>query len=116
MADRRCDDPVPTGIADLDARLDGGLPRGHLSELVGPRSSGRLAIAVSALAGATARGEAVALIDPLDMFDPVSAVGSGVDFERMLWIRGEAIELGAGQPVVRIRHAAEERSIARSRR
>ncbi len=81
---------VPTGIAELDARLEGGLPRGHLSEVIGPRSSGRLAILVSALARATARGEAVALIDPLDMFDPVSASASGVDFQRMLWVRGEA--------------------------
>ncbi len=78
---------VPTGLAALDARLDGGLPRGHLSEVVGPRSSGRLAIAVSAIAGATARGEAAALIDPLDMFDPVSA--AGIDFQRLLWVRGE---------------------------
>jgi hypothetical protein len=81
---------VPTGIADLDARLRGGIPRGHLSEFVGPRSSGRLAIIVSALAAATQRGEAVALVDPLDMFDPVSASASGIDFSRMLWVRGEA--------------------------
>jgi hypothetical protein len=45
---------------------------------------------VSALAGATARGEAVALVDPLDMFDPVSASASGIDFQRMLWVRGES--------------------------
>ena len=81
---------VPTGIGELDARLEGGIPRGHLSEVVGPQSSGRLAILMSALAGATSRGEAVALIDPLDMFDPISASASGVDFQRMLWIRGEA--------------------------
>jgi len=81
---------VPTGIADLDTRLDGGFPRGHLSEVIGPRSSGRLAILMSALAGATARGEAVALIDPLDMFDPVSASASRIDFARMLWVRGES--------------------------
>jgi recombination protein RecA len=84
---------VPTGMAALDARLEGGLPRGHLSEVVGPRSSGRLTIIVSALAGATWRGEAVALIDTLDMFDPVSASATfrqgGVDFQRLLWIRGE---------------------------
>src|SRR5687768_15160076 len=59
---------VPTGVAELDTRLEGGIPRGHLSEVVGPRSSGRMAILISALAGATMRGEAVALIDPLDMF------------------------------------------------
>ncbi len=81
---------VPTGMAALDARLGGGFPRGHLSEIVGPRSSGRLAMAVSALATATARGEAVALIDPLDMFDPVSAAANCLDFQRMLWVRGEA--------------------------
>ena len=96
---------VPTGIGELDARLDGGIPRGHLSEVVGPRSSGRLAILMSTFAGAASRGEAVALIDPLDMFDPISASAtfrqaqdclehsrgaSGIDFQRMLWIRGEA--------------------------
>ena len=91
---------VTTGIPDLDTRLEGGFPRGHLSEVTGPRSSGRLAILVSALAGATARGETVALVDPLDMFDPVSASaalrpfdeaqGRGIDFERMLWVRGES--------------------------
>jgi hypothetical protein len=81
---------APTGIADLDAQLGGGLPRGHLSEVVGPRSSGRLAMAVSTLASATSRGEAVALIDPLDTFDPVSGSACGLDFARMLWIRGEA--------------------------
>src|ERR1700730_15673921 len=68
---------VPTGVAALDARLQGGIPRGHLSELVGRRSSGRLAVALSALAGATSRGEAVALVDPLDTFDPASAAASG---------------------------------------
>ena len=81
---------VPTGLSDLDARLRGGIPRGQLSEVVGPRSSGRLAMMVSTLAGATARGEAVALVDPLDMFDPVSASASRIDFSRMLWVRGEA--------------------------
>jgi recombination protein RecA len=81
---------VPTGMADLDARLQGGIPRGHVSECVGPRSSGRLALMLSALAGATARGEAVALIDPLDMFDPASASAMGIDFARMLWVRGQA--------------------------
>jgi recombination protein RecA len=82
---------VPTGLAALDARLGGGFPRGHISEIAGARSSGRLAVAVSAMMGATARGEAVALIDPLDMFDPVSASAGGIDFRRVLWIRGDAV-------------------------
>jgi len=81
---------VPTGIPRLDDRLQGGFPRGQMSEVVGRRSCGGLAVMVSTVAGATQRGEAVAYIDPLDMFDPPSAAASRVDFSRMLWIRGEA--------------------------
>src|SRR5262245_30395705 len=67
----RADDSVvvPTGIAPLDARLGGGFPRGQLSEIVGPRSAGRTSLVLQMLAAATARGELVALVDALDMFD-----------------------------------------------
>lgn len=85
---------APTGLPDLDRRLGGGFPRGELSEIVGPRSSGRLAMLLSALAAATSRGEAVAFVDPLDMFDPPSAAASGVDFARLLWVRGEPLSAG----------------------
>jgi hypothetical protein len=84
-----------TGLPELDARLGGGVPRGQLSEFVGPRSSGRLTVLLSVLAAATERGEAVALVDPLDMLDPESAAAAGVDLARLLWIRGEAP--GAGR-------------------
>src|SRR5262245_43279525 len=82
---------VPTGIADIDGRIQGGFRRGELSQCVGPRSSGRLAVICSAMAQATDRGEAVALLDPLDMFDPPSAAASGIDFRRLLWVRGQAL-------------------------
>src|SRR5437899_9973148 len=52
-----------TGLSPLDARLDGGFPRGQLSEVIGPRSSGRTSLLLRALAAATARGELVALVD-----------------------------------------------------
>lgn len=77
-----------TGLPALDARLGGGLPRGHLSEIVGPRSTGRTTLLLQALAAATARGELVALIDALDTLDPLSASTAGVDLARLLWIRG----------------------------
>ena len=80
-----------TGVADLDARLGGGLPRGQLSELTGPRSSGRTSLLLDALAAATARGELVALVDALDMLDVASAVAAGVDLSRVLWIRGQVV-------------------------
>jgi len=80
-----------TGLSTLDARLGGGLPRGQLSELVGPRSSGRTSLLLRMLAAATARGELVALVDVLDRFDVASARAAGIDLDRLLWIRGHVV-------------------------
>jgi recombination protein RecA len=77
-----------SGVTALDVRLGGGFPRGQLSELVGPRSSGRTSLMLQLLAAATARGELVAVVDVLDMFDVESAAAAGVDLTRLLWIRG----------------------------
>src|SRR5271169_314115 len=77
---------VSTGVAALDA-LTGGLPRGALSEIIGPASSGRTGVMLAALALATRREEACALVDASDNFDPASAAVAGVDLERLLWIR-----------------------------
>jgi hypothetical protein len=82
---------APTGITALDAHLGGGFPRGQLSELVGSRSSGRTAVMVRTMAEATARGELVALVDALDMFDVTTANTAGVDFAHVLWIRGHMV-------------------------
>ena len=82
---------APSGISALDARLGGGFPRGQLSELVGPRSSGRTSLLLQMMAAATARGELVALVDALDMFDVESASAAGVDLDRLLWIRGHVV-------------------------
>jgi hypothetical protein len=76
-----------TGIPGIDEPLGGGLRRGHLSEIVGPRSAGRSSILCRAFAAATSRGEVVALIDTADRFDPATAEASGVDLGRLLWIR-----------------------------
>jgi hypothetical protein len=77
---------VAIGVTALDA-LTGGLPRGALSEIVGPASSGRTGVMLSALAGATRRDEACALVDASDNFDPASALAAGVELERLLWVR-----------------------------
>jgi hypothetical protein len=77
---------VSTGLAALDA-LTGGLPRGALSEITGPASSGRTGVMLAALAQATGRREVCALVDASDSFDPASAVATGVDIERLLWVR-----------------------------
>ena len=61
---------VPTGIAPLDEALGGGLPRGRIVEVVGPRSSGRLSLTLTLLSSALRTGEPVALIDAADALDP----------------------------------------------
>jgi hypothetical protein len=78
---------APTGLPTLDAALGGGLRRGHLSDIAGPASSGRTTIVVRAMSAATARGEAAALVDTGDTFDPASATAHGVDLTHLLWVR-----------------------------
>ena len=82
---------APSGIPSLDARLGGGLRRGHVSEIVGARSSGRTSLLLQTLAASTTRGELVALVDALDMFDVESAAAAGIDLDRLLWIRGHVV-------------------------
>ncbi|MGA3242650.1 MAG: hypothetical protein ABSG03_40935 [Bryobacteraceae bacterium] len=83
---RPAPDTVPTGIAEVDDAI-GGLPRGSLTEIFGPASSGRTSLLISILATATARQESCALVDAADAFDPASAEAAGVLLERVLWIR-----------------------------
>jgi hypothetical protein len=80
-------DAAATGMTAVDEALGGGLRRGHLSEVVGARSSGRTTLVCRALAETAARGEMAALVDTHDRFDSVSAETSGVDLSRLLWIR-----------------------------
>ena len=82
---------LPTEIASLDACLRGGIPRGQLSELAGPSSSGRMTLLLQVIAAATRRGELTALVDTFDRCDVASAGAAGVEVSRLLWIRGHAI-------------------------
>jgi hypothetical protein len=85
---QQADSALPTDIAALDACVRGGLPRGQLSEIVGPSSSGRTTLVLQAIAAATQRGEIAALVDTFDRFDVASGEAAGIDLERLLWIRG----------------------------
>src|SRR5687767_7324895 len=80
--------PLATGVAGLDALLFGGLPRGQVSEIHGPASSGRTGIALAVAARATRAGALAAWVDPHDRLDPRSAADAGVDLGRLLWLRG----------------------------
>jgi hypothetical protein len=85
----RCLRPLPTGVPAVDALLGGGLPRGELSEVHGPRSSGRTGLALSFAAACVARGSLAAWVDPADRLAPASAAATGMDLARLLWLRGE---------------------------
>ena len=86
MEVRPAPETASSGIAQIDA-LAGGLPRGCLTEVCGPESSGRTTVMLAAMAAVTRREEICALIDASDAFDPHSAATAGVNLERLLWVR-----------------------------
>lgn len=86
LVQRDREDYLPTGIIAFDRALP-GLPRGAITELTGPRSSGRTSFLHSALAAATAQSEYCALIDARGSFHPASAEQAAVELSQLVWIR-----------------------------
>jgi len=78
--------PPGWGARGIDLLL-GAFPAGKLSEIVGPASSGASSLLLALMARAAAAGGQVALVDGADAFDPASAVASGVDLSRLLWVK-----------------------------
>jgi recombination protein RecA len=76
-----------TGIRTVDDLLEGGLPLGAITEVVGPECSGRTSLALSFLAQMTRAEKVCAWIDVSDTLDPESAAAAGVDLSRLLWVR-----------------------------
>jgi hypothetical protein len=76
----------PTGVPQIDSLLEGGLPKGRITEIVSSGiSSGSLLFLGSLLQEARQRGEWLAIVDASDSFDP-----TGLDAEslaRLLWVR-----------------------------
>lgn len=83
---------LPSELAVIDDLLDGGLPRGRVSELVGPQSSGKTTLLTAFLAAATRRGEVTAYVDLADSLHPQSFAAAGVDLERLLWVRPPSLK------------------------
>jgi hypothetical protein len=74
-------------IPALSNVLFSGLTRGTLVEASGARSSGKTSLCLHILARATQNGEVCAVVDLHNSFHPDSAVASGVQLDRVLWIR-----------------------------
>ena len=77
---------LSSGLASLD-ELTGGFPRGAISEIIGPESSGRTTFIHSLLAASTSKFEICAYVDTDDSFDPVTAAAAGVTLSQLLWVR-----------------------------
>jgi recombination protein RecA len=84
--ERPAPDLLPSGNPDFDAAF-GGVPRGCVTDIYGPASSGRTSLMLSLMAQATSRGEFCALVDASDAFNPTSAAVAGVSLGRLIWIR-----------------------------
>ena len=76
-----------TGVTEVDEVLEGGLPVGAITEMIGPECSGRASLALSFLAHITWAADVCAWIAVSDVFDPESAAAAGVDLSRLLWVR-----------------------------
>jgi recombination protein RecA len=76
---------VPTGSLALDLALGiGGIPRGRITEIFGPESSGKTTLAQHIIAEAQKRGGTVAYIDAEHAMDPSYAANCGVNVDELL--------------------------------
>jgi recombination protein RecA len=89
LQEKKAVQTLATGLTEVDS-LTGGIPRGAISEIFGPASSGRTSLLLSMLSYATTHDEICALVDTNDVFAPTSASHAGIDFDRLLWIRCNA--------------------------
>jgi recombination protein RecA len=78
---------TPTGIPSVDEVLEGGLPVGAITEMVGAECSGRTGLALSLVVQMTQLGKVCAWVDVSDSLHAQSAAAAGVDLRRLLWVR-----------------------------
>lgn len=87
MGDKAISDvpAISTGSISLDIALGvGGFPRGRVTEIFGPESSGKTTLAIHAIAEAQKAGGIAAFIDAEHAFDRFYAEKLGVDIENLL--------------------------------
>lgn len=77
-------DVIPTGCLTLDAALGvGGIPRGRVTEIYGPESSGKTTVALHIVAEAQRLGGTAAFIDAEHALDPNYATNLGVNMDEL---------------------------------
>src|SRR6188472_3680691 len=84
-AQRQAVDSIPTGSIALDLALGvGGIPRGRITEIFGPESSGKTTVCQHVIAEAQRRGGIAAFIDVEHALDPAYARACGVNVDELL--------------------------------
>jgi recombination protein RecA len=78
-------DAIPTGAINLDAAIGvGGIPRGRITEIYGPESSGKTTLCLHVVANAQRLGGVAAYIDAEHALDTEYARKLGVDVDNLL--------------------------------
>src|SRR5438876_4430622 len=76
---------IPTGAISLDIALGiGGIPRGRVTEIYGPESSGKTTLSLHIIAEAQRLGGIAAFIDAEHALDPIYAKNLGVSTDELL--------------------------------
>jgi recombination protein RecA len=84
-SERQQVEAIPTGSIALDLAIGvGGIPRGRITEIFGPESSGKTTLCQHVLAEAQKRGGVVAFIDVEHALDPAYARACGVNVDELL--------------------------------
>jgi len=84
-AERQQVDTIPTGSIALDLALGvGGVPRGRITEIFGPESSGKTTVCQHVIAEAQKKGGVAAFIDVEHALDPGYARACGVNVDELL--------------------------------
>lgn len=78
-------DVIPTSSMSIDMALGiGGIPKGRVTEIYGPESSGKTTLALHIIAESQKRGGIAAFIDAEHALDPIYAKALGVDIDNLL--------------------------------
>jgi len=86
IINRRSRDFLAVKVPTVDVQLE-GFPKGAITEIWGPASSGRTSLLNAFLSSATQQEEYCAVVDGADTFDPESAEASGVNLNKLFWVR-----------------------------
>ncbi len=89
----RGDRRLGASLEPVNVLLEGGIPRGRISEVIGRRGCGKTSLAAAFISSATRRGEVTAVIDLANSFDPATMAEGGVELSRVLWVHPGEVKI-----------------------